>query len=572
MGEALWIEVDEDAAILRASDSVKRLLEPMFGPDLGLKAILPARPDIAAAIGRKSGRARVGLGHGQSRTQFDLTMDEGGQGCRLVLEEAPELDPAVGFRDWAEETQLGVVLLDADGFVEWANRAFGEQVGYPSEELAGVSFGSFRAQGEQTERAVRSIQRALVGTGAWTGTVAFRRSDGTTFPGGLTYTALENGDGVTTHFVVTCEDQQEESELELLDALETSTALLNRMGTGFAHDINNLAAELIALAEIASDDTAAPPVPDTLRRVAELGQAAGEVGRQLLVLAGEGTGAPPSDLAQAARDLCWLLVRASSRTRTIEVNEPSNGANRDGSIWVGVRTDAVLRALLRPALRAVAELPPDRVIRVSAHVEGDQGVLSLTYEADSTERARLRLLISDGAVTSRAGNILRTRAMGAGVQLQLVTDHDADVSIRACVPLSDGPAISLDDATGERRRWKRVLVVEDNEPLRDLMAHALAPLFDEVEGAGDGVKALERLVELDGDLDLAIVDLMMPRLGGGDVVKVARARWPNLPFIAVSGASPDDMAKLDPGVSEFLLKPFKLRDLRRSVYRVLRSR
>ena len=117
-----------------------------------------------------------------------------------------------------------------------------------------------------------------------------------------------------------------------------------------------------------------------------------------------------------------------------------------------------------------------------------------------------------------------------------------------------------------------MLVVEDNEPLRELMAHALAPLFDEVERAGDGVKALERLAELDGEVDLAIVDLMMPRLGGGDVVKVARAKWPRLPFIAVSGASPDDRAKLDPGVSEFLLKPFKLRDLRRSVYRVLRSR
>ena len=195
MGEALWIEVDEEAAILRASDSVKQLLEPAFGADLGLKAILQSRPDLAAAIGRKSGRARIGLGHGDRRTQFDLTIDEGGQGARLVLEEAPELDPAVGFRDWAEETQLGVVLLDADAFVEWANRSFGEQVGYRAEELVGVSFGSFRAQGEQTERAVRSIQRALVGTGAWTGTVVFRRSDGTTFPGGLTYTALEDGDG-----------------------------------------------------------------------------------------------------------------------------------------------------------------------------------------------------------------------------------------------------------------------------------------------------------------------------------------------------------------------------------------
>jgi hypothetical protein len=38
MGESLWIEVDEEAAILRASDSVKRLLEPAFGADLGLKA------------------------------------------------------------------------------------------------------------------------------------------------------------------------------------------------------------------------------------------------------------------------------------------------------------------------------------------------------------------------------------------------------------------------------------------------------------------------------------------------------------------------------------------------------
>ena len=46
----LWVELDNDGAVLRASDGVRQQLAPLFGADLGFPAVVRARPDLAAAL------------------------------------------------------------------------------------------------------------------------------------------------------------------------------------------------------------------------------------------------------------------------------------------------------------------------------------------------------------------------------------------------------------------------------------------------------------------------------------------------------------------------------------------
>ena len=73
----LWVELDSDGGVLRASDTVRHQLFPLFGGDLGFSALVRARPDLAAALARRGGHLRIALGHGATLTQFDVEVDQG---------------------------------------------------------------------------------------------------------------------------------------------------------------------------------------------------------------------------------------------------------------------------------------------------------------------------------------------------------------------------------------------------------------------------------------------------------------------------------------------------------------
>ena len=164
--------------------------------------------------------------------------------------------------------------------------------------------------------------------------------------------------------------------------------------------------------------------------------------------------------------------------------------------------------------------------------------------------------------------MLRTRAMGAGVDLTVDTAGDV-VTILARAPLGSAPVAepAVEDARAERHG--RVVIVEDNAPLAELMEAALGDVFSEVIRAPDGLAGLAALEKLDGSADLVVVDLMMPRMTGIELIRRLRARWPDLRCIAVSGAVPPELAEeaAQVGAAALLKKPFRLRDLQEAARR-----
>src|SRR5262245_12897783 len=87
----------------------------------------------------------------------------------------------------------------------------------------------------------------------------------------------------------------------------------------------------------------------------------------------------------------------------------------------------------------------------------------------------------------------------------------------------------------------RVLVVEDNDDSRELYVLVLARAGFEVKEAIDGEAALEMLEQCDPDL--LITDIQTPNLSGIDLIRRIRAdeKWANLPIIAVSAFSRDQL-------------------------------
>lgn len=107
----------------------------------------------------------------------------------------------------------------------------------------------------------------------------------------------------------------------------------------------------------------------------------------------------------------------------------------------------------------------------------------------------------------------------------------------------------------------RVLLVEDDRALSLGIRHALESEGWSVDWLADGEQAVS--VGLEGEHDLAILDLGLPRKNGMDVLRAWRARGARLPVLLLTARDQlaDRVAGLDAGADDYLVKPFDLPEL-----------
>ena len=122
-----------------------------------------------------------------------------------------------------------------------------------------------------------------------------------------------------------------------------------------------------------------------------------------------------------------------------------------------------------------------------------------------------------------------------------------------------GKRLTNADLTGEGT----ILLVEDEEGLRQLNARGLSSRGYTVLEAANGVEAIEILEKHGGKVDLVVSDVVMPEMDGPTLLRELRSRDPGLKIIFVSGYAEDAFQKHLPadGQFAFLAKPFTLKQL-----------
>jgi two-component system response regulator MprA len=106
-----------------------------------------------------------------------------------------------------------------------------------------------------------------------------------------------------------------------------------------------------------------------------------------------------------------------------------------------------------------------------------------------------------------------------------------------------------------------ILVVDDDQAVRDSLRRSLAFNGYEVELAADGLAALEAIAKRRPDA--VVLDVMMPRLDGLETCRRLRSAGEDLPVLLLTArdAVPDRVAGLDAGADDYLPKPFALEEL-----------
>ena len=117
----------------------------------------------------------------------------------------------------------------------------------------------------------------------------------------------------------------------------------------------------------------------------------------------------------------------------------------------------------------------------------------------------------------------------------------------------------------------RILLVDDEDPIRAFLKRGLEIDGHEVVTAADGSDGLERLTEAEGGFDLLLTDIRMPLMDGIALALAAKRDFPDLTILLMTGfADQRERAKgLDAIVADVLTKPFSLADLRSTVTRHL---
>ena len=136
--------------------------------------------------------------------------------------------------------------------------------------------------------------------------------------------------------------------------------------------------------------------------------------------------------------------------------------------------------------------------------------------------------------------------------------RDIDAWLDAQRPRGDRAAAAPSDRPARAADRPRVLVVDDEASIRELLSKTLALAEYDVDTAPDGRAAIERLRL--GHYDLLIADLKMPGLDGLSLIREAKRLKADLPVIIITGFSTESSAieAVNLGVAGYLTKPFRV--------------
>ncbi|MGA9761516.1 MAG: response regulator transcription factor [Gaiellaceae bacterium] len=109
----------------------------------------------------------------------------------------------------------------------------------------------------------------------------------------------------------------------------------------------------------------------------------------------------------------------------------------------------------------------------------------------------------------------------------------------------------------------KILVVDDEQPLRDALERALKVERYEVETLENGALALERMKTASNEIDAVVLDVLMPGIDGLEVCRRLRASGDKTPVLMLTARIEveDRVAGLDAGADDYVTKPFDLEEL-----------
>ncbi len=380
--------------------------------------------------------------------------------------------------------------------------------------------------------------------------------------------------GAVGSFVDVTERMQARAQLERAQRIES----IGRLAGGFAHETNNQMTVVLGFTDfVLRGSNLSPDQRHDLGQIKTGAERVAQLTRQLLALSRrQPQNLESLDLDAVVLDTQVLITRLLGPDIAVHIR--TDGAPK----WVRADRTQLVQVLLNLAINARDAMPEGGNIEIFTAVrrilagggrfgrtwkKGEQtAILSVRdsgagidpavsariFEPFFTTKAPgqgtgLGLSVVEGIVEQSRGDILVESTPGRGTTFTIV------------LPIFDkSPAIQGPPISSPKGGTETILVVDDEEALRNILVRGLQEQGYRVLEASNGRQAIEVVERFGNELDLVITDVAMPELNGADLARFTLPKHPSLPFIFISGQPREALTQIAQinDAATLLEKPF----------------
>ncbi len=508
-----------------------------------------------------------------------------------VLKEEDRLRSEKRYREILEEIDDGYYEVDLKGSFTFFNNAMCRILRYPPDEILGLNNRVFMDT-ENAHRAYATFNQVyLTGRPVKTFDWELIRKDGTRCIVETSVSLMRNDEGDPVGFRGTTRDITDQKNLQQQLFRAQKMESIGRLTGGIAHDFNNMLTPIMGYAELllnrlAQDD----PRRANVENIIHSAERSRDLVRRLLAFSRkQPLEMKPLDLNSVITGFEKILRRTLPEDIAIRIS-------LDPSI-VSILGDVgqIEQIMMNLAINAQDAMPSGGTL----FLETSRATLDDAYAAThkgSTAGEHVLLAISDTG-TGMDNDVLShlfepfytTKAPGKGTGLGLSTvygivkqhggyilvdsEHGRGTTFRIYFPCSGTSAAAPDQQKGPQSGFsgaETIMVVEDEQLVRNLITGMLEDAGFKVIKAGDGETALDLVRAFKGDIQLIITDIVLPDTNGTTLFETLNSIRPGMKVLYMSGYTPDVIThtRLDDD-KHFIQKPFTLNEFAGKVRMVL---
>jgi PAS domain S-box-containing protein len=520
---------------------------------------------------------------------------------RVQMEEKL-LESEEKYRHLANEQQIilnsssvGIIFVK-NRKVLWANPAHCKIFGYEPEAAKNMATAEYYADKESYEYVGEKGYALIASGGIFSEDLMMKKKDGTLVWCNLVGQAInpENTEEGSIWSMLDISDRKRvEEERQQLEHQFHQAQKLESLGVlagGIAHDFNNILTVILGHCYMARENaTAEYDYKATFKQIEAAGNRAADLCRQMLTYAGQ------SPLVQARVNL-WLLVdevvkmlqAAIKKNVTIELDlkrvvpEIIGDTGQIQQIVMNLIINAAeaigeAKGIIRVALTRVL-VTDDRIETDTfgtAIQAGGYICLEVTDSGSGMDEETQKRIFEPFFTTKFAGRGLGMSAIrgivnGHGALLQMTSRPDFGTTFKVFFPVPpvhDSRETAANPAVLSEKAGGTILLVDDEQVLRDMGTDLLEALGFVALTAENGRKAIEIYRERGCEINVILLDLTMPEMGGIETYYELRKINPTLPVIICSGYS---MEAVEDGILNdshvcFVQKPYNPVELRRAL-------
>lgn len=505
-------------------------------------------------------------------------------GFKKVIEEQARLVTAV------EHAAESIIVTDPQGIIEYVNPAFEKITGYSRNEVIGRHI-ELVDSGRHSKAVFRSILDLLQRGKVWQGRIVNKRSDHSLYETEATVSPVKNKAGEITNYVSVQRDVSHEVRLENQLRQAQKMEAIGTLAGGIAHDFNNLLMGIqgnISLSLLDLDTDA--PVAKNLKKIEQYVQNGVDLTKQLLGFARGGKyEISLLNLSKLLNEQNLMFGRTNKDIVFINESNPD--------LWsVEADRGQIEQVLMNLYLNAIQAMPMGGTLTTRTEnviIEQDQ------YSPYFVKAGRyIRIIIEDTGVGIEEkiqqrifDPFFTTKEMGRGTGLGLasvygiVKNHDGFINVYSKkgqgarfeinLPAS-GKVVTNKEKTREQfvSGKETVLLVDDEQMIIDVAQRMLEKLGYKVFTAGDGKQAVEIFRKHKKEIDVVVLDMIMPKMSGGEIFDRIKAIKPDIKVLLSSGYSINSQASeiLNRGCNGFIQKPFNLQNLSKNLRSILEEK